>query len=404
MKLCTSNQHLLSVSSKALVFFSLIVFIGFTSCKKEQNNSLRTIDLVHAGEMQKVNLSQFASDISYIPLATSGKDLVSFIVKVVRTDSSYFVSDGRDLYRFSSEGDYTCEIGHRGKGGEEFLTVADFGVDQSKGWVYVLSLAKIQVYNEDGDYVKTIKLDKDQYGLIMKLKLWKGNFLCSLGNPTGKSSDMLLWFNDDGKLIKAFKNTYRFNRKDSAIMFNRNEFLFYSFDNALQLKNIHSDTVRAFSDGRFLPKFVFEQGQERFTPEVQGSGKEYISHMGDYINFTGLFETPHYLWAEYRLHKKLYGVIAAKVMDKELVYDAKTGLADDLDGGPGFTPKKELTIDGQEYLLGWITPLELKTYVASDEFSKAKALLPEKKKQLETLAGQLTENDNPVLVLAKLKN
>jgi hypothetical protein len=404
MKLCTSNRHLLSVSSKILVFFSLIVFIGFTSCKKEQKNSLRTIDLVHAGEMQKVNLSQFASDISYIPLSTSEEDLVSFIVKVVRTDSSYFVSDGRDLYRFSSEGDYICKIGHRGKGGEEFLTVADFGVDQSKGMVYVLGFTKIQVYNEEGNYVKTIKLDKDLYGLIMRLELWNGNFLCSLGNPSGKSSDMLLWLNDGGKLIKAFKNTYRFNRRDSAIMFNRNEFLFYSFDGTLQSKNIHSDTVRTFSDGQFLPKFVFEQGQERFTPEVQGSGKEYISHMDDYINFTGLFETPHYLWAEYRLHKKLYGIIAAKATDKQYVYDAKTGLTDDLGGGPGFKPIKELTIDGQEYLLGWITPLELKTYVSSDDFSQAKALLPEKKKQMETLAGQLNENDNPVLVLAKLKN
>ena len=404
MKLRTSNQHLLSVSSKTLVFFSFIVFVGFTSCKKEQKNSLRTIDLVHAGEMQKVNLSQFASDISYIPLATTKENLVGYVAKVLHTDNSYFLSDGRNLYRFSRDGAYVCKIGRQGKGGEEYLYVRDFSIDPAKGLVNVLSLTKIQVYDKDGKYIKTIELDKDRYGLIARMKFWKGNFLCSLDNSTGENADMLLWLNGDWKLIKAFKNKHQFKRKDSAVMINKNEFLFYPFDGTLQLKNIHSDTVRTFSDGQFLPKFVFNQGQERFTPEVQGSGKEYISHMDDYINFTGLFETPHYLWAEYRLNKKLYGIVAAKATDKQYVFDAKTGLTDDLDGGPGFKPIKELTIDGQEYLMGWITPLELKTYVASNDFSKAQVLLPQREKQLEELASQLNENDNPVLVLAKLKD
>ena len=404
MKLRTSNQHLLSVSSKTLVFFSLIVFVGFTSCKKEQKNSLRTIDLVHAGEMQKVSLSQFASDISYIPLATTKENLLSFIRKVVRTKDSYIISDVHHLFRFSPDGQFQGEIGHMGKGPREFLYGADFSVDQSNGLVYVLGgMNMIQVYDRKGDWVKTIQVDKS-YGSIMAIQSWKGNILCSLDNSGGDKTYQLLWLDSNGELIKGFKNAYQFKKDDSAMLFFMYEFIFYPYDGELQVKGIHSDTVQTFHDGRFTPRFVFEQGQEKFTPEVRGRGKKYIENSGDYITLGQLFETSHYLWTMYGLHKKFNGLVVSKDSDRQFAFDAKTGLTDDLDGGPNFIPQKELTIDGQEYLLGWITPLELKTYVASDDFSQAKALLPEKKKQLEALAGQLNENDNPVLVLAKLKD
>ncbi len=46
---------------------------------------------------------------------------------------------------------------------------------------------------------------------------------------------------------------------------------------------------------------------------------------------------------------------------------------------------------------------ELKQYVESDAFKNSTPKYPEKKKQLEQLANSLNENDNPVLMLVKLK-
>jgi hypothetical protein len=47
---------------------------------------------------------------------------------------------------------------------------------------------------------------------------------------------------------------------------------------------------------------------------------------------------------------------------------------------------------------------ELKSHVASDAHKNATPKYPEKKKELERLAGSLNENDNPVLMIVKLKN
>ncbi|GET22783.1 hypothetical protein JCM18694_30290 [Prolixibacter denitrificans] len=365
---------------------------------------MRTIDLVHAGKAQKVNLSQFASGISYIPLSTSKTNLLNSIFNVVRTQDSYIISDFQHLFQFSPDGQFQGEIGHKGKGPREFIYANDFSVDQSTGLINVLGSKNIiQVYGKKGEWVKTIKIDKS-YGFIMAIQCWKGNLLCSLDNSSGDNPYELLWLNSAGNVIKAFKNDYTFKKEDSAVLVFMNEFLFYPYDGKLEIKGIHSDTVQTFHDGGFTPRFVFEQGQEKFTPEVRGSGKSYMNNSGDYIFIGQLFETSNYLWTAYGLHQEGHFFVVGKDSDKQFSFDAKTGLTDDLDGGPNFIPKRELTIDGQEYLLGWITPLELKTYVSSDDFSHAKALLPEKKRQLEALADRLNENDNPVLVLARLKD
>jgi len=57
----------------------------------------------------------------------------------------------------------------------------------------------------------------------------------------------------------------------------------------------------------------------------------------------------------------------------------------------------------KEYLIGEVNPFQLKAYVASEKFKNSTPKYPEKKKALEQLANSLTENDNPVLMLVKLK-
>ena len=76
------------------------------------------------------------------------------------------------------------------------------------------------------------------------------------------------------------------------------------------------------------------------------------------------------------------------------------GIENDFDGGMNFFPDTQIN---DSTLLMVIQPFELKEYIASDEFRKSTPKYPEKKKALEKLASSLDENDNPVLMLVKLK-
>jgi hypothetical protein len=77
-----------------------------------------------------------------------------------------------------------------------------------------------------------------------------------------------------------------------------------------------------------------------------------------------------------------------------------TGLENDIDGGINFMPKYAVN---DTLLVGWFEAYHLKMYVASDFFKNSAPKFPEKKKELEKLAASLNENDNPVLMIIKMK-
>jgi hypothetical protein len=65
--------------------------------------------------------------------------------------------------------------------------------------------------------------------------------------------------------------------------------------------------------------------------------------------------------------------------------------------------KTLVTVDGTEYMVSWINAFELKAHVDSEAFKNLTPKYLEKKKRLEQFANSLDENDNPVLILVKLK-
>jgi hypothetical protein len=87
----------------------------------------------------------------------------------------------------------------------------------------------------------------------------------------------------------------------------------------------------------------------------------------------------------------------------KLVKDATGGIKNDFDAGLMFFPSDYFTDGENEYLYAIIQPFQLKTQIASEAFRNSIPQYPEKKKELEKLANSLHENDNPVLMLVKLK-
>jgi len=75
-------------------------------------------------------------------------------------------------------------------------------------------------------------------------------------------------------------------------------------------------------------------------------------------------------------------------------------MVNDIDGGFTFWP------DFQPYgnmLIKSIDAYKIKNYVSSEEFKNSKPKYPEKKKELEQLANSLDYEDNPVLMIVRLK-
>ena len=78
-----------------------------------------------------------------------------------------------------------------------------------------------------------------------------------------------------------------------------------------------------------------------------------------------------------------------------------TGLYNDIDAGPRFLPHKQIN---DSTMVMWVDAKQLKEHVASDDFKNNNPKYPEKKEELEKLAGGLTEFDNPVLMFVTFSN
>jgi hypothetical protein len=93
-------------------------------------------------------------------------------------------------------------------------------------------------------------------------------------------------------------------------------------------------------------------------------------------------------------------LVYSKSSGENMEIERTEGIKNDLDGGPNIDLK--LTKDDNT-VLSWINAYELKQHIESKDFKNSTPKYPEKKKELEKLANSLNENDNPVLMLVKLK-
>lgn len=96
----------------------------------------------------KVRLSSILSRYRLIPLQTSDSSLVGAVVKVVKNDGRYYVSDRSDqLSVFDAQGRFLGRIAGRGAGPGEYGRLLDFDVDDRQ--VVILDYQRLHFYSLD---------------------------------------------------------------------------------------------------------------------------------------------------------------------------------------------------------------------------------------------------------------
>ena len=114
---------------------------------------------IKENERSEISIESLFGGCVYVVSDTSSSaSLVDQVNKALRYDGSIFVSDSRAIYRYDSAGVFCGMINRNGRGGEEYIGIKDFVVQNDK--VYVLDQNKRLVsYTLDGKYVKASVLD-----------------------------------------------------------------------------------------------------------------------------------------------------------------------------------------------------------------------------------------------------
>lgn len=384
--------------TRSIFVVSLLGHIGCqpeTKEPKAQNIDAQsfTIDISEALENKKeVQISEIAKSIKYVPLETLPGCLLGDIRKIALSDSSFFVSDSRKLLKFSIDGSFIKQIGSVGRGPGEYSGIADFEIEEHSDFIFITDPNKKSILNYaiDGSFINETNhnLSGSQFVLIdsTRFAIYTTEFL-----PQSDSIITSLVLTDISlNPIVQFKAYYQ-----QTGFWSMGHCPLYRYNNNLYYKENFNDTLYCLAGDKLEPYLILSLGSYQLPPNLSISNARGINELQNAINEVDeklhvykLVESKHYLFTQllYGVRGNLDKSLQIYVSKNELMATALLGkgFTDDLNHGEPFWPiyiyKDSLGVD-------FINPYETDL----DQL-------------MIHLNSKISENDNPILVLAELKD
>lgn len=431
-----------------LLLIGVFVLLGCSSNKKQEPISKSGIPVINLSEdvstVPSLLLSEVAEKLEIVPLEMTDESVLSDITEMQVTDHNIWIDHGREfyIYRFSRSGKFLNKIGSIGQGPGEYTNYSTFLVDEDKKEVYVIANTNgVLAYDFEGNFKRKIvdiqmilqlfASPYDQYILNNQKFFATQNF--GLYRPIDKDS---LWsfvsLGDDFQKKKYFKNPAHVG-KEEQIIANRanmdrmvNYWMEYltsvdTYNGQLTLKYPDTDTIYCYDDAtnQLLPQYAI------FTDEEKGDYE--ATHLWfkdrkafDYFSIKSYYPTKDFIYlvgskgeevytycynkkdGSVRLQKRQSAITERDVpwfsfplrqMKRDFVLD------NDLGGG-------DFTVDSRSSGKYWIDILEPggdENWIDIDQIKSSTVIDESKKKELIRVLESVTEDSNPILMIATLK-
>ncbi|PKO98456.1 MAG: hypothetical protein CVU13_09870 [Bacteroidetes bacterium HGW-Bacteroidetes-8] len=426
------------MTKKFIFFVSLLIAVLIQSCDSNPNvtaSKIPMIDLESAVGSGKVfNLSDVATEIRYIPLETKKESLISNVNKIYFENDRIYLFTNNNIVIFDSNGKHLLTFDRRGNGPQEYNYISSNDVDPHNSNILLHAFcsdqtASILTYSPEGTLLSRYLSDSIQNVLNTKFfKLDDNKFIIKYPISIVDSVEAYAKvFDSSGTVVKRLykpKLDYYKKKYDRLIeLSGKNGVMFaleknyrvyplaYRYKEFLRFFFYENDTI--FSIDRSLnysPVYVVNFGKYKNPEEFDGHYSK-----GDHISLErGIcYETDNFILMEFNLrsfaHEPLETVSpngkgSSKNTKSFALYDknsgeltlmntpmpAKPGFKEDFESGPPFFPS---CLSSEMYAISIIYPDKLKSFAQSNPVSP----------KLKSIANNLNEFDNPVVVLVKMK-
>jgi hypothetical protein len=395
-----SNYNYLNSMKNITSFIILLSVFGFCSPKSEIHYDIYRYSFKEA-EISNIFLSDIASEVKYIPLSNS--KVLTMPARIFITANDIILSERNEgIMRFDLNGNYINHIGRKGRGPGEYLTGLHFAINSADSLVYIKQREKIFIYNYSGGFLgqisDTILKRFSTIALIDDLFYFTSPIYAQ---PNFKHSRWLVTNKD--LCVLRIKEDYTVFESSG---FTLNESNSYIHNNSLHYWNNYLDTVYNINKTEVMPRLIFNKDKYGINPEIM-TKQNIHQRLGDYYIVQYLQETNHFFMLRYIYANQYYIGILNKTDGNSQIANISeeplSGIANDIDGGIEMYAQEFQIINGAEYFISSVNAYQLKAHVASDAFKNSTPKYPDKKRELEQLANSLSENDNPVLMIVKLK-
>ena len=340
------------------------------------------------------------------------------------------VADNNVCLLFDSKGKFISQIGRYGKGPGEYKYISQIKLVNNSILLPDAGKDNIQFYNTAGEYLYSVKAPGEFSPSIYSRNFISDTdttFLIRIPNRTGTELFRIAHFDKNGHVIQKYRNTTFFNRQKPVFGTSDVSAQFYKLNNKIYYKEMLNDTIWQIDDDNLRVRHVINMGKYGFSiRDKELPIPVWHKKFTECIDVGYVLECNRYIYLlfdfmlQYPFSFFRKSIIPSGKAPYEILglYDKKednfflvnpsykegqpepTGIINDMDGGVNMMPRY---IFNDTLMVSWVNAYEVKTYVASNAFKTSTPKYPEKKKELEQLADSLEENDNPVLMLVKLK-
>ena len=433
---------------KYILLLLVITLLGCSSNKKQEMTSKLKIPVINLSKnvssVPSLLLSEVAEKLEIVPLEMTDESVLSDITEMQVTDHNIWIDHGREfyIYRFSRTGKFLNRIGSIGQGPGEYVNYLTFLVDEDKKEVYIFSTNNgVLVYDFEGRFKKKISDFQNMVGMFSSiykqyiLNDHKFFAIQNFGLYRSVDKDSLWSFvslDDNFQKKKLFKNPVHVG-KEEQIIANRanmdrmvNYWMEYltsvdTYNDQLTLKYPDTDTIYCYDDAtnQLLPQYAI------FTDEEKGDYE--ATHLWfkdrkafDYFSIFSYYPTKDFVYligskgeevytycynkkdGSVRLQKRQSAITERDVpwfsfplrqMKRDFVLD------NDLGGG-------DFTVDSRSSGKYWIDVLDSsdnENWIDIDQIKSSTVIDESKKKELIQVLENVTEDSNPILLIATLK-
>lgn len=381
------------------------LLLSLLSCTPSTTMIVPEVDLLAPPDNYITSLSDIAVKVNYIPLGSTGDHPIGRISSIRVTTENIFVLSGDKIFCFDSGGKYCFRLDKLGRGPGEYTYLSKFDVDSEGEFLVLNVFGKLLFYRIDASgfvYEKELKITSGP-----------GYHLTGLDFVPG-THNVLISYSTEG--IEEYRNILR-NINGDTLLFRPNyykykpsqEMGFASFEEILQssdghqvsFKELFNDTIFAVNrDGKFVPVLVLNVGKKGIRPEhitnlTRGSA-ELLKKKLRILEVLKCGEV--FFW---RIRYDGHAYFEMLNIGKNLRYRTSNGitLIDEIAGGPDFEPK--YSYGGELY--SWVEAVTLKEHIKTEHFRESKVQNDSVKQGFVNLVNNLKEEDNPVLMVVRMK-
>ena len=354
---------------------------------------------------QKIYLSEFATNITYIPLETKEDCMIRSIHQILFSDEYIFVSQFRSVYQFTRDGKFIRQIGAEGRGPAEFIQINNISLDLDAGIVYIhAGYQKTLLFDFNGTLLRSFKTSLPD---AETLPFGSDKFVSTQHDIPSKrwyDYDYLLFFSDStGNFLKKFERKDRITATQFMMI---GQFNLYNLGEEYFFKDLHNDTIfKVFYDS-LVPHIILDFGKYKLDKNIETT-TENVKALESSLLVYNVVETPDHAFIRMSHGyggRQITGWYAKANRELKIFNDPErqfSGFLNDIDGGYPIFPidYNQSTND----LIFVYNPLRLKEHLLSEDYSKLVSVSPDKKEELESWIKNMDESSNPIIGIASLK-